>query len=333
VTVVTGQISPHAEYEAFARAALPEYGFSPDAQVGMLNLSENGTFLVEEADRRAILRVHREGYHSRLAIESELNWLEALRHDAGVRTPEPLAALDGRRVVDLRVDGRHRHAVLFECLPGIEPPQDDLVARFEVLGSIAARMHIHARSWRRPAGFTRFTWDDETTLGAAPHWGRWQDGMAVGESECRVLTAAADLVLHRLVAFGKGPERFGLVHADMRLANLLLDGDDVYVIDFDDCGFSWNLYDLATAVSFIEDDPRVPEWADAWVRGYRSVHDLGTADEQEIATFIMLRRLVLVAWIGSHSTTELAQQMGTEFTRVSCELAEHYLSTTPHPAA
>lgn len=331
--MATSQISPHAEYEGFARVALPEYGFSPDARTRMLNLSENGTFLVEEGDRRAILRVHREGYHSRAAIESELSWLEALRHGAGVRTPEPLRALDGRRVVDLHVDDRHRHGVLFEWLPGIEPPHDDLAARFDVLGSIAARMHEHVLTWRRPAGFTRFTWDDETILGAAPHWGRWQDGMAVGASERRILQDAANLVLHRLTAFGKGRERFGLVHADMRLANLLLDGDQVYVIDFDDCGFSWNLYDLATAVSFIEDDPRVPAWVDAWVRGYRSVRELSTADEQEIPTFIMLRRLALVAWIGSHHDTELAGQMGEEFTRVSCDLAEHYLSTTRRPVA
>ncbi|GAA1800193.1 phosphotransferase [Planosporangium flavigriseum] len=323
--------SPQAQYEAFAQVALPEYGFSPDARVRLLNLSENGTFLVQEADRRAVLRVHRDGYHSRQAIESELNWLEALRSEAGVRTPETLRAVDGRRVVDLRVGDRYRHGVLFEWLPGVEPPTDDLVTQFEVLGGITARMHLHTRSWRRPADFTRFSWDDETTLGATPHWGRWQDGMAIGAAEQRILSAAADLVLRRLAAFGKGPDRFGLVHADMRLANLLLDGDQVYVIDFDDCGFSWYLYDLATAVSFIEDDPRVPEWTDAWVRGYRRVCDLSSADEQEIGTFIMLRRLLLVAWIGSHSTTDLAQEMGAEFTRVSCDLAEQYLSTTPHP--
>jgi Ser/Thr protein kinase RdoA (MazF antagonist) len=32
--------------------------------------------------------------------------------------------------------------------------------------------------------------------------------------------------------------RYGLVHADMRLANVLHDGPETYVIDFEDCGYS-----------------------------------------------------------------------------------------------
>ena len=47
-------------------------------------------------------------------------------------------------------------------------------------------------------------------------------------------------------------ERFGLVHADLRLANLLVEDEKVNVIDFDDCGYSWFMYDFGTAVSFID---------------------------------------------------------------------------------
>ena len=53
----------------------------------------------------------------------------------------------------------------------------------------------------------------------------------------------------------------------MRLANLLIDGDVTKVIDFDDCGFGWLLYDCATTVSFFEHKPEVPELLAAWVRG------------------------------------------------------------------
>ena len=98
------------------------------------------------------------------------------------------------------------------------------------------------------------------------------------------------------------------------------------MIDFDDCGFGWYLYDLGAALSFIEHRPDVPELVDAWVRGYRRVAPLAAADEAEIPTFILLRRLLLVAWIGSHAETDLAQSMGEAYTEGSCTLAEQYLA-------
>ena len=81
----------------------------------------------------------------------------------------------------------------------------------------------------------------------------------------------------------------------MRLANLLVDGSAVKVIDFDDCGFGWLLYDCATTVSFFEHKPEVPNLLGAWVRGYRKIRELPADEEAEIPTFIMLRRLVLLA--------------------------------------
>jgi Ser/Thr protein kinase RdoA (MazF antagonist) len=56
------------------------------------------------------------------------------------------------------------------------------------------------------------------------------------------------------------------------------------------------------------------------------VKDLSAEDEAELPTFIMLRRLLLVAWIGSHISTETAQAMGDEYTTTSCRLAEEYLT-------
>jgi Ser/Thr protein kinase RdoA (MazF antagonist) len=142
-----------------------------------------------------------------------------------------------------------------------------------------------------------------------------------------VLGRLDDVLRARLAAFGQGADRYGLVHADLRLANLLVDGPETFVIDFDDCGWSWLLYDLGAALSFIEDDPRVPALIDAWVTGYRTVRPLSAVDEAEIPTFVLMRRLLLVAWIGSHSGTDLARSMGAAYTAGSCELAETYLSS------
>ena len=130
-------------------------------------------------------------------------------------------------------------------------------------------MHRHARQWQRPAWFTRFHWDYPAAFGRQARWGRWQDGIGVGPSERQVLTRLDDTLQGRLQAFGQGPERYGLVHADTRLANLLVHDGTVSVIDFDDSGFSWYLYDLGTAVSFFEHSPEVPALVDSWLEGYQ----------------------------------------------------------------
>lgn len=321
-----------ARLEPVARRALSEYGVPPEAGLTLLNVSENATYAVDDpaTGERTVLRVHRHGYHDGIEIESELAWLDALREEAGVRTPKVLPTEDGRRVLAMPEEHSRdpRHVVRFEWLPGTEPhPADErLPESFELLGSITARMHQHVLGWHRPRWFKRFAWDYDGSFGTEARWGRWQDGIAVGDAEREVLGRLDHALRHRLNLFGSGPNRYGLVHADMRLANLLVDDGQTYVIDFDDSGWSWFLYDFGAAVSFFEHDPRVPELTDAWVRGYRTVRHLAAADEQEIPTFVLMRRLLLVAWIGSHSGTDLARSMGAQYTADSCDLAEAYLS-------
>jgi Ser/Thr protein kinase RdoA (MazF antagonist) len=316
-----------------AAAALPRFGLSEGATATLCNVSENHTYRVEDpaSETGYALRVHRPGYRTAQQIESELQWVDALREDGAVDTCVPVPAPGGERVVSVAVDGLGgRNVVLWEWLPGAEPdPEGDAVLDgFRVLGAVSARMHAHARAWSTPAGFDRPAWDYDHTLGADGWWGRWQDGLGMGPEELALLGRLDEVIRRRLEAYGQSPERFGLIHADIRLANLLVDDGQVRVIDFDDSGFAWFMYDFATTVSFMEDHPRVPELRDAWLAGYRSVAPLDAADEAELDTFVMLRRLLLVAWIGSHHTfaTEAAE-LGAGFTAGTCALAERYLST------
>ena len=123
------------------------------------------------------------------------------------------------------------------------------------------------------------------------------------------------------------PDRFGLIHADLRLANLLVDGSTITVIDFDDCGFGWFFYDFGTAVSFIEDDPALPEWQDSWITGYRARRSIAAADEDMLPSFVLLRRLMLLAWMGTHSHSKESRTKAITYAEGSCMLAERYLSS------
>ena len=318
--------------ERLANAALGHYRLPPDASARLVNVSENATYRVDAPSegRSWALRVYRAGYQTRNAIASELAWLEALRRDRVVVTPTPVAGADGDFVQAVARDGGSgtRHVGLFTWEAGEEPRegQADLGDRFETLGEIAARMHAHVRAWNRPAGFERFTWDFETTLGSRPRWGPWRDAPGLAREHEALFERAVDTIGRRLARFGMTPDRFNLVHGDLRLANLLVDDGTTKVIDFDDCGFGWLMYDCATTVSFFEHRPEVPELIAAWARGYRRVGSLSQESEEEIATFVMLRRLLLAAWIGSHSETETARALGTGYTEGTAPLCEAFLS-------
>jgi Ser/Thr protein kinase RdoA (MazF antagonist) len=112
----------------------------------------------------------------------------------------------------------------------------------------------------------------------------------------------------------------------LRPANLLVDGDRLWVIDFDDCGFSWFLYDFAAAISFLEHEPDVPDLLDAWIEGYSTIAELTDDDIAMMPVFIMLRRMLLTAWIASHPETATARRMGEDYTHGTVALARAFLA-------
>ncbi|HEX9066846.1 MAG TPA: phosphotransferase [Streptosporangiaceae bacterium] len=312
-----------------AALACERYGLPPGAGLHLYPLTENWTYRVEPAGAPpAVLRIYRPGNRSPAEIGSELAWMTALRESAGALVPEVIPTLAGSPVLALDREPPLPpcYCVLFSCAPGQEPAEDELAAWFPRLGAITARLHQHARSWRPPPWFSRPRWDLRTTLGDRPHWGPWQSSVPDPGQQAQ-LGRLAGVVTGRLRRFGAGPDRFGLVHADLRLANLLVAGDQITVIDFEDCGLSWYLYDLACALTFNEGRADAAELVDLWVGGYRRVEPLAAEDEREIATFLMLRRLMLTAYAGLRHDTELAAQMRADgYNEVTCTLAESYLS-------
>lgn len=313
--------------DGLATQALLQFGITAREPPVLFNLSENATYKVTSSSgENWALRIHRPHYQNEATISSELAWAVALRGDGVATTPVPMRGRDGALVQRLSPSGRL--AVLTQWESG-ETPQitDRLESSFEKLGALAAQMHGHARRWQRPSWFIRQSWDFESSLGEVnPLWGKWRDGLGVTSNRVKLFERVVELVGSRLQRYGKAVQRFGLIHGDTRLANLLIAGDKVKIIDFDDCGFGWFMYDAATTVSFYEHEPQVPALLEAWKTGYRKVAPLSGEDEAEIPTLVMLRRLLLVAWIGSHSETELAQSMGLKYTADSCALCENYLT-------
>jgi Ser/Thr protein kinase RdoA (MazF antagonist) len=308
-------------------ALLPAWGLEEDTKLRLLTISENATFLAETPEgNKVILRVHRPDYHTAAEIRAELAWISALARDHVVVTPSPIPAQDGRLLVTFPDGETERLVVAFTHMPGCEPDAaSDLVRWYGHLGEITARLHLHAGSWTRPPEFTRKIWDFDTIIGPRAHWGDWRLAPGLDAAGLAVLERTAALLHDQTDSYGHEPARFGLVHCDMRAANLLVEGDRLAVIDFDDCGLSWYAYDFAASISFMEHEPCVPALTRAWVQGYRRVARFSAEDEAMLPVFVMLRRMQLTAWVASHGETPTAQACGEEYVRGTVAMGVEYL--------
>ena len=67
---------------------------------------------------------------------------------------------------------------------------------------------------------------------------------------------------------GEGAGEFGLIHADLHLGNVLFWRGEVRVIDFDDCGFGYWLYDIAVALWELRYRTDYEDFRSALIEGY-----------------------------------------------------------------
>lgn len=306
-----------------------EYWQMPgSAQVELLTTSENATFMCHDrdTDRKIIIRVHRPDYHGQHEIESELEWISDLRATGWIDTPSPIKTTSGSTVLSINAGGRDFFVVGFEHVTGSEPDVgQSLPSWFEKLGTVTATLHKHSRDWEPPEWFVRKRWHLDTMIAPDGLWGDWRDAPGLTAEDEAVINQAIERIEEEVSVYGQEADRYGLVHADLRLANLLVDGDRLSIIDFDDSGFCWYAYDFAAAISFYELDPIIPQLRAAWVKGYRSVADFTMADEAMLDTFIMIRRIMLSAWLATHSDSEAAKDLIEGYIEGTAELARQYL--------
>jgi len=311
-----------------ARAALPQFGLPADSPMELISHRENLTFRVEaEKGSGYALRLHREHYQSRANIESEFAWVTALR-EAGIRTPIPVKGTDNRVVQTVthprKAISRHCDLQVWEAGEHADPKSAETLV---LLGELNARIHEHARQWKRPQGFVRQSWDEDGLLGSDPIWGRFADLEGLTPDATRQLSAARDRARAELIEFGKDDDRFGLIHADLLPENVLVHEGSPMVIDFDDSGFSWRLYDLATLLNEEVAEDHVDAMRESWLEGYRRVIPLPGSHLTHLPALITARHLIALGWLHTRSETLTATDSSVDFIELALSWSSRYLGS------
>jgi Ser/Thr protein kinase RdoA (MazF antagonist) len=175
-------------------------------------------------------------------------------------------------------------------------PLPELVRSYEEVGRLAASIHNALDRWERPAAFERPAWNCEGIFGVNGHLGDFRRLLDVTEQQRRLLLDLADQLTEKMTAFGQTPDRYGLSHGDFLAENVFVCDDGIRLLDFDDAGDSWYLFDLTTAVFDLLDSPAFEPCMGGIVSGYRELRVLPEDHLAMLPSFVLARILSYLGW-------------------------------------
>ena len=292
-------------YADAVQAAADAFGLQA-AELRPISMTENVVFRLREAQTGQLyaLRLHRPGYHALDTLVSERDWTTALA-DKGMVVPTGRRAANGDWYVPIATPdpGGFRHAGVtiwhegqtLESRIGSDRGPETW-PWFHRLGALLGELHTHTRNWVIPSGFVRHRLDIDGLVGETPFWGRFWDSALLDDQEKRLLLSAREWATARLYDLQANGALFGLIHADSHLDNVLISGDRLGLIDFDDCCYGWLAFDMCVALHSSWGHADFASIRDHFLAGYEMQHALQADILQQLDLFLLLRSLQLVSW-------------------------------------
>ena len=302
-----------AEAERIAGLAAAEWGATARAPE-LVTIRENAVFRAELPGGRVIaLRLHRPGYQSRAGSGAELDWTTGLA-TLGLPVPEPVPTQAGALtwnagpVIVSAVGWLEGEPVgrAGALLAGNRAAQ---AAGFHRIGRLLADLHRATDALAMPATLPRPRWDRDGLLGDNPTWGRFWENPMFSAGDRGLIAEARSFAAARLDRIGTHAPAFGLIHADVMRENILAGPDGrLSLIDFDDSGYGYRLYDLGTALVQSLEEPHLPHLADALLEGYAGAGgDVG--EPGDLRLFTLLRCLASAGWITTRAAPDDPRQV------------------------
>ena len=326
-----------ADLTNIALIAQKEWGIVSN-DLRLIKYRENAIFQTTMIDgNKAVMRIHRPGYHGNQEILSELNWMRALTK-SGILTPEVIPSLDGRDLVVLDiewlstpiqvdmlgwVDGELVGSLESD---GLRIAKNRPLNIYRQIGSLLAKMHDHVESWNMPKSFVRHSWDMNSLLGSDPLWGKYWESPLLGKYQKDLVLDARKKASIELLSFDKSKKNYGLIHADLLPDNIFISKQNLLPIDFDDCGFGWHLFDLCTVTFFFYEENNFNEIEEAVLDGYTMQRTLYYNNPVNRELFYLLRGFTYLGWVHTRRDNDTSKEISSQVMSSACLIAQRYLN-------
>ncbi len=282
------ELSPRGQRERmrrFGRRVLAPYGIDADVDLRFVAASFNTIFRVHQNPRSAALRIGPpERIHAERTEFVEAAWIRALRADKVAQPPDVIETRDRSPVSFCSMPGvpAERPCMLFEWVPGVTLSKRISVERLRGMGQLSARLHQHGADM--PPSVQRSVLVADSVL-------YWRVENRLHELGPMILEAfdRATASIEALWAAPPSPPQ--LLHGDLTLNNVMVDGDRLIPIDFQDAVWGLDVQDLALSMVSLGRADSSDDLAAAFRLGYESVRPWPDLSPELLATLCAARRL------------------------------------------
>jgi Ser/Thr protein kinase RdoA (MazF antagonist) len=297
--------------QRLARLALQAYDVSRQAELTPIRLLNNAVFRVDDgAGAQLVLRIHRPEYRDVAHIRSELEFLTFVCDQVEgthVRVPRPVVPRSGDVVVE--VEGRQ--CTLLTWVEGrvLRVGRGLGPRAVHELGRALAQLHDAAERFRPSPGFDVPTWDADSMFTEASPYRPGPFEEVLSREDLALFREVEERTQATFDLLERDGHPLRVIHSDFVLVNCHLarrrEGWEVGVLDFDDLGWGYLLYDLCPLLGNLADFPgSYRRLRRAFLDGYRSVRSLPTQLEVHVPVLMAARHAEVCVWLfGLHRTT------------------------------
>jgi Ser/Thr protein kinase RdoA (MazF antagonist) len=275
----------------FACEILKKYGIS-DAEVECINFEFNATFSVStQSGQKYALRLNINSTRVVSNIQAETQWVRELARIPSINVPTPIASLDDKYLVSSHHadSGQTIYGVMYSWLEGEEIGDEPTFDQLHTVGRAMALLHENTSDFLLRDGaelptFNDFFWGTEDYLFSSKSTLILRDRQLIEQARDLIMKYTDELYSSSAVH---------IIHADFHGWNLMWHEDQLFIFDFDDCGYGLEAQDIAVALYYLD----TPEQDAALLDGYKSIRPVPTYSENAMKALLLQRRLLLLNYL------------------------------------
>ncbi len=269
---------------------IPDYCIDDPLDCHFWERGSNDTYVIRCSDTRYSLRIYRHEVYPRDEIDFEVDALNYL-HDHSFPVAYPIPRRSGGYITEISVPEGMRYVLVTAFAEG-SPPKGDSVDDFRLTGESVARLHQVSQGFttqHRKKDLDLKNFIDDSVNSIRPF-------LSHRPEELALLHQYVETARNEVLRIGEDAMDIGFCHGDVHGGNAHLWNGVLTHFDFEECGFGYRVFDLATFKwAFGLRGSKTEKWM-AFVEGYESVREIGKAEIELLDTFVLLRHVWLIAF-------------------------------------